>query len=68
MLMLSGCGQVGPLYLPDDEDPPVMVPKAKKIPVETKQQETNKQPVISDKTPETTSTIKETPPDLTTEN
>jgi predicted small lipoprotein YifL len=32
LIALTGCGQIGPLYLPDNPAPPVYVPKEQPAP------------------------------------
>lgn len=59
-LLLSACGQEGPLYLPTDA-PPIAVPP------ETKKQLKEKKP-IKEKKPATIEKVLDTPPDLIKEN
>ena len=56
-LLLSACGQEGPLYLPTDA-PPIAVPP------ETKKQQLKEKKKIEEKKPTTIEKVQDTPPDL----
>ena len=32
LIALTGCGQIGPLYMPNDPNPPITVPKEESAP------------------------------------
>lgn len=76
VLLLAGCGQTGPLYLPTDKPPITVSPEQKKeLERERKliQQEKTRD-ASGDNTEESVpespadETVKETPPDLSKEN
>jgi predicted small lipoprotein YifL len=41
LIALTGCGQLGPLYLPNDPNPPVTVPKEPPAPKASNTQKTS---------------------------
>jgi predicted small lipoprotein YifL len=41
LIALTGCGQLGPLYLPTDPHPPVTVPKEEPAPKASSTQKTS---------------------------
>ncbi|NOQ35665.1 MAG: hypothetical protein GQ569_07185 [Methylococcaceae bacterium] len=73
ILLLSACGQTGPLYLASDKPPIAVAPKAKKQIENEKQAISETQEKIVDEKPPqeqkttTTEIIDETPPDLNEE-